>query len=348
MYTTVFDKPKNIERILEMINNQADSLDYPYEKEVKHILFGLINYYTGNSALPEIEYLNNEVKTFENKAELNEKLNGKNKLDAEQLIKYLVREFNSYAIVCDYWKKEKVNGKDAWVNTGLYTIDIKEYDVANFEKLKEIYERNLKEDLKTYDKLTKAKEKESRKIIINSDTEKVLKIINNEAPDNCESKEKKEVKRVLFELINYYSGNSALKEIRDINHEIETLERSKEVNEKMNGQNKPNVKQFLDLLVKTFNTYFTAKDNYVDTSHHGSPEWEKTGSFDISFKSEFPTVIFDKLKKLYAKNLEQDKKTFDKLTRNKKKEMQQKELKESKTTKQIVDEFDILDEELSF
>ena len=147
----------------------------------------------------------------------------------------------------------------------------------------------------------------------------ILKAIDNEGA-NWESSEGKEVKKVFFGLINYYAGKSALEEIEKMNAEKDIFEEYGEIDKKMNGTNKPKAKEYLKLFVKTFNTYFKVSDNYVDTSYHGSPEWEKTGAYDICFKSEFPTVIFDKLKKLYEINLAEDQKILEKLSREKKKQ----------------------------
>ena len=122
MYTTVFVQPKNIERILEMINNEKQNSERPYDREVKFVLFNLINYYAGGCALYEIDNLNNKTKTFENKTELNQKMNGANKPDAEKIIKLLTRMFNTYITVCDYWEETTISGRKATVDTGLYSI----------------------------------------------------------------------------------------------------------------------------------------------------------------------------------------------------------------------------------
>ena len=183
MITTEFDEWKNIKRILQMIKKQVQITESRYQRETKYILFSLINYYAGKTALNEIEYLNNKTHTFATKAELDEKMNGKNKPNSEHLIKILVRDFNTYCKVYDNWEKKIQNGKSCWVNTGLYCINFDEIPDYFFERIKKIYDTNLAEDIKTFEELTKEKYRQNSKIQSNKTENKTQSTNENSIDD---------------------------------------------------------------------------------------------------------------------------------------------------------------------
>ena len=125
----------------------------------------------------------------------------------------------------------------------------------------------------------------------------------------------------LVDLINYYNGK------------IEFVHSDKKDISMKIGNKKPEAKEILDKLLDLYNEYCICIYEYeYNTSHHGSPVWEKTGYYQAKAKY-LPDSLISSLKKLIQKNTKEDMETYNTLIR-------EKEVSKNDFLKNALDELD--------
>ncbi len=125
----------------------------------------------------------------------------------------------------------------------------------------------------------------------------------------------------LVDLIEYYNGE------REFVYSDE-----KGISMKI-GNTKPEAKEILDKLLNLYNEYcICIYDDEYNTSHHGSPVWEKTGCCWAKAKY-LPNSLINSLNKLILKNKKEDLETYHTLIR-------EKEVSKNDFLKNALDELD--------